>query len=87
MRTVQEQRGHTFMNSIDSTEKMVAKAAPAISLSAVSVSEDAHTWLDHFAALPWGAISGCAATLYTVCMLGDWVYKKVRAYRMWRASH
>lgn len=78
--------GSFFLSSTDSTPVMLAKVAPALTLAVVSGSERTLTWLDHFAALPWGAISGCVATLYSLCLLGEWIYKKACAFIAWRRA-
>jgi hypothetical protein len=78
--------GNFFLASTDSTPVMLAKVSPAIGLATLSQSENAVSFLDHFAALPWGAISGCVATIYSLCLLSEWVYKKVCAFIAWRRA-
>lgn len=92
MHTVRHQRGDSmtfgnfFLSSSDSTPVMVAKVTPALTLATVSANEGAQSFLDHFASLPWGAISGCAATVYSLCLLSEWVFKKIRAFIEWRQA-
>lgn len=68
-------KGDHYMNSIDSTGAMVTKAAPAIGGTAWSLS-----------ALPLADIAAMLTIIYTTFLIGDWIWKKVKAYREWKAE-
>jgi len=68
-------KGGHYMNSIDSTGAMVAKATPAIGGTAWSLS-----------ALPLADIAATMTIIYTAFLICDWIWKKIKAYREWKSE-
>ena len=70
-----DQRGNAFMNSIDSTGTMVTKATPAIIGTSFSFTD-----------VPWADVAAFLTCLYTLFLISEWLYKKVKALREYRAA-
>lgn len=68
--SVRDQRGDVYMNSIDHTGIMVAKATPAIVGTGVS-----------FTSVPWADIAAFLTCLYTTFLIAEWLWKKFKALR------
>lgn len=74
MDTKLHERG-SFDMSVDSSGAMVAKVTPAIVGTGVS-----------FSSLPWADIAAFLTCIYVLFQIADWVWKKIKAWREWRAA-
>lgn len=68
-------RGDYLMSTTDHGNVMIAKATPAIVGTGFS-----------FSSVPWADVAACLTCIYVAFQIGDWVWKKWRAYQAWRET-
>lgn len=64
----------SFNMSVDSTPTAVIKAAPAVGGVLVSFSQ-----------LPWSEFAAFLTCIYVAFQIGDWIWKKYKAFKEWKA--
>lgn len=75
MKDIHNRQGDVFVNTFDTTGAAAAKSAPAIGGTVYSLAE-----------LPAAEVAAWATVLYTSLLITDWCWKKVKAYKAWRAG-
>lgn len=72
-----------MVNTADSGPVMLAKATPAIGLVGASQLEAAREHLVPLIQMPWSDFAAMCATIYTLLMISEWLWKKITAFREW----
>lgn len=75
-----------MVNTTDSGSVMLAKATPAVGLVGASQLETAQEHLVPLIEMPWSEFAAMCATIYTVLMISEWLWKKYVAFRAWRKA-
>ena len=75
-----------YMNSIDNTATMVAKGGVAAGGTAASFSDTLQDATVLHSNIPWSDVAAIMTCIYTLFLICDWLYKKVKVYREWKRT-